>query len=226
VFEDDSADMRKKWWIAGGIGAVVLVGLLGSFVWVALWIGDNIGAPGPGPTGSGSCGSADAVNIQLVYADGHTVQACTRDRPACPNQTLTGTANGGTTTVSRFSMSNQLRSSSRRYIFSIGLDRALPAEASAQTIQLRGFVDLPGQPLAGSSGTEPGQARIQITPRDPDGESFTAVSGSLSIASTHGVARGTIDGSFNTGPTRSDRPAPSSSTTPPAGITGTFACNR
>ena len=218
--------MRKKWWIAGGIGAAVLVGLVGSFVWIALWVGDNISAPGPGATGSGPCGSADAVNMQLVYAAGRTVQACTRDRPACPNQTFTATANGATTSVSRFSMRNQLRSSSRRYIFSIGLDRALPADAAAQTIRLSGFVDLPGMPGAGSSGTGPGAANIQITPRDPDGESFTAVSGSLWIASMGGMAHGTIDGSFSTGSTRSDRPAPSSTTESPVSITGTFACSR
>jgi hypothetical protein len=219
--------MRKKWWIAGGIGAVVLVGLLGSFVWVALWVGDNVGAPGPGPTGSGPCGSADAVNIQLLYADGHAVQACTRDRPACPNQTMGSSINGATTSLSRFALSNQLRSSSRRYIFSIWLDRALPADEAAQTINLSAFVDLPGQPGMSSSATGPAAARIQVTPRDPDGgDSFVTVSGSLSIASMHGIAQGTLDGSFSNGPPRSDRPAPSSTTVPPESITGSFACNR
>jgi hypothetical protein len=224
-FEDYSLDMRKKWWIAGGIGAAVLVGLVGSFVWIALWVGDNIDAPGPGPTGSGPCGSSDAVNIQLVYADGHAVQACTRDKPACPNQALLA-GNGATTSMSRFSMSNQLRSSSRRYILYMHFDRPLPAEASAQTIQLGDFVDLPGQPGVGSAGTGPAVATIQITPRDPYEDPFTTTAGSLSVASTHGVAQGRIDGSFTAGPTRPDRPAPTSTTVPPASITGTFSCSR
>jgi hypothetical protein len=217
--------MRKKWWIAGGIGGAVLVGLVGSFVWIALWVGDNIGAPGPGPTGTGPCGSADAVNIQLEYADGHTVQACTRDKPTCPNQALIA-GNGATAGLSRFAISNQLRSSSRRYILLILLDRPLPAEAAAQTIQISDRVDLPGQPGVGSSSDGPAVATIQITPRDPYEDTFLAASGSLSVASTHGVAQGRIDGSFVTGPTRSDRPAPTSTTVPPVSITGTFACNR
>src|SRR5438876_501224 len=93
----------RLWWRIG-VGAAVLVvlGLFGGVGWAAWWVSDNIGAPGPPPTGSGPCGQADAVNLQLVFADGRIVEACTHDRPACPNQTITGTANGQTSSVSQF----------------------------------------------------------------------------------------------------------------------------
>jgi hypothetical protein len=54
-------------------------------------------------------------------------------------------------------------------------------------------------------------AIIQITPRDPMESEYTTVSGTLTVAASRGVARGSIDGKF---------PGPS-----PERITGTFACN-
>jgi hypothetical protein len=177
----------------------------------------------PGATGSGACGSADAVNLQLIYPDGHALQVCTRDRPACPNETIGGSLNGQPQpTVSLFTLSNQLRSSSRRYIFFVQLDSPLAAESAEQTLPLKNGPGLmPGEPASATLT----RALVEITPRDPMGDSFITQSGSLTVSSTHGVARGRIDGSFSSGPTRSDRPAPSSTTVSPLTITGTFTCN-
>jgi hypothetical protein len=205
---------------------LVVVGLsLAGIGWVVWSLIDQVGAPGvPGVTGSGACGSADAVNVQLTYADGRTVQACTRDRPACPNLTISGSMNGQSLpSRSEFNVSNQLRSSSGRYILFIRFDSGLAAEAAEQTITLNpGSRFMPGEPAPAALTS----AIVGITPRDSTGESFTAQSGSLTVASTHGVAQGRIVGSFSSGPTRSDRPAPSSSTPSPVSISGTFACNR
>jgi hypothetical protein len=202
---------------------VVVVLLVAGVVSAGLWLIDNIGAPGPAATGSGPCTSADSVVIQLVSADAGTVQACTRDRPACPNQTISGTANGqGQPDVSQFELNNQLRSSSRRYILSIRFDAALPAEAPEQTLTLApGPGLLPGQPAS----TTLARATVDITPRDPTGSGFIAMSGSLTVSSTKGVAHGRFDGSF-TAPARTDRPAPTPISGAPARVTGTFACNR
>src|ERR1700730_12417982 len=104
---------RRRLWIALAVAFVVVAGLVAGLGWAAWWVYDNVGAPGPGATGSGPCSSADAVNLQLVFADGHTTQICTRDRPSCPNQT---NPNANMNATSVFNMSNQLRSSSRRYI--------------------------------------------------------------------------------------------------------------
>jgi hypothetical protein len=151
------------------------------------------------------------------------VQACTRDRPACPNQTIGGTVNGQTQpNVSQFVLNNQLRSSSRRYILSIRFDAALPAEAPAQTLTLApGPGLLPGQ----AASTTLTRATVDITPRDPTEAGYVTLSGSLTVSSTRGVARGTIDGNF-IGPTRTDRPAPTPISGSPVRITGSFACNR
>jgi hypothetical protein len=206
---------------------VILVGLVAGTGWIVWWIGDNINAPGPPPTGSGVCGAADSVNIQLVFADGHTVQACTRDRPACPNQSVTGSGNGQTSSVSRFGLSNQLRSSSRRYILSVTFDAAFPAEAPEQTLQIDPQVFLPGPPGPGPSGNGAlSSAVVEIAPRDPYEDGYTPSSGSVTVSSSHGVARGRIDGNFNVGPTRPDRPAPTSTTVSPVRVMGTFVCNR
>lgn len=178
--------------------------------WAGWWVIDNIDAPGPPATGSGPCGSADSVNLQLVSGEGHIVRACTRDRPACPNS------------ASRFVLSNQLRSSSRRYILLIQFDSALPAEASEQTLSLapsQGF--MPDEPAS----TTLTSAIIQLTPRDPGEVGYTTVAGSLTVSSAQRVARGQIDGTF-TGPTRPDRPAPTPIPGSPVQIAGTFACNR
>lgn len=187
------------------VSVALFVAMVGYVGWLVI---DNIGAPGPAATGSGPCGSADAVNLQLVSAEGHTVQACTRDRPSCPN-------------ASRFTLSNQLRSSSRRYILLIQFDAALPAEAAEQTLDLAGGPGfMPGEPASSTLS----RALIQVTPRDPGEIGYTTVSGSLTVSATHGVARGKIEGSF-TGPTRPDRPAPTPIVGAPVQIAGTFACN-
>ena len=189
------------------VSVVLFVAMVGYVGWLVI---DSIGAPGPAATGSGPCGSQDAVNLELVSAEGNTVQACTRDRPACPNA------------GERFVLNNQLRSSSRRYILFIQFDAALPAEAAQQSLDLAagpGF--MPGEPASSTLS----RANIQLTPRDPIEIGYTTVSGSLTVSSTHGVGRGQIDGSF-TGPTRPDRPAPTPIVGAPVHIAGTFACNR
>jgi hypothetical protein len=181
--------------------------------WAAWWVIDNIGAPPPGPTGSGPCSSADAVDLQLISADGHTVRVCTRDRPACANHTVEGRT--------QFALNSQLRSSSRRYILYIGLDAALAAETAEQTVTLHpgeGFI--PEGPVLSTITS----AMVQVTPRDPYENGFVTVSGSLTVASSKGVARGRIDGSF-VGPTRTDRPAPTPVAGSPVRVTGSFACN-
>jgi hypothetical protein len=209
---------------------LIVVGLfIGGIGWVAWWVSDNIGAPGPPPTGSGPCTSADSVNIQLVFADGHTVQACTRDRPPCPNYTVSGSVNGqNQPSVSQFGLGNQLRSSSRRYIFSVSLDAALPAEAAEQTIPIdnRVFMPVPQGPGPSSHGAL-SAAMIHITPRDPYEDGYSPVSGSVTVSSSHGVARGRIDANFpDLSITRPDRPAPTPTSVSPTRITGTFTCNQ
>jgi len=211
-----------------GIAAavVVVVGLLSGIGWIAWWVNDNLDAPGPGATGSGPCGPADSVNLHLVFADGHTVAACTHDRPACPNQTISGSGDGETFSVSQFELHNQLRSTSRRYILILRFNAALSAEAAEQTLTIDPQAFLPGPPGATPSGGTLSSALVDITPRDPSEEAFVTATASVTVSSTHGVARGQIDGTFSTGPTRSDRPAATSSTPIPTRVTGTFACNR
>ena len=212
-------------WI--GIAAAVLVaaGLLSGIGYVAWWVNDNIGAPGPGPTGSGPCGPADSVNIQMVFADGHTVAACTHDRPACPNRTINGSANGQTLSSTQFGLGNQLRSASRRYILNLSFNAALPADEGQETLQIDPGAFLPGPPGSGSSTAGLTSAVIQVTPRDPYEDAYTPVSGTVSVSASRGVARGSIDGSLSVGPTRPDRPAPPSTAPTPVRITGTFECN-
>jgi hypothetical protein len=203
---------HRRLWIALAVAFVVLAGLVGGIGWVGWWVFDNIGAPGPGATGSGPCSSADAVNLQLVFADGHTVQACTRDRPACPNET--GPAVNGSTAPTEFRLSNQLRSTSRRYILFVRFDAALPAEAPDQTLKLDPQVAMLGLPGFASTNGTLTSAEVQITPRDPDAEGYTAATGSLTVSSSHGQARGRIDGNFS---------GASGST---VRVTGTFDCHR
>jgi nitrate reductase NapE component len=193
----------------------LFIGGVGYAVW---WLYDNVGAPGPSATGSGPCSSADAVNIQMVFADGRTVQACTHDRPPCHNQN-----SGQIAGVSQFGIRNQLRSSSRRYILNLDFDGALPAEAVEQTLKIDPAKFLPDQPGSGTGILS--AAVIQVTPRDPTQDGYTPSTGTVTVSSSHGVARGQIDGSLNVGPTRPDRPAPSSNVPSPVRITGTFACN-
>jgi len=212
----------KRWHVVTAV-VIVVVLFLGGIGWAVWWLNDNIDAPGPGATGSGPCTSADSINIQMVFTDGHTVEACTHDRPPCPNQTASGSINGVAITTSGFGLGNQLRSSSRRYIFSIRFDSTLPAEAPEQTVTLApGPWIMPGAPASPTLTS----AYISITPRDPHEESYLMESGSLTVSSSHGVAHGRIVGTFSGhGPTRPDRPAPSSTTESPLSITGTFACN-
>src|SRR6267378_1325463 len=115
-------------------GGLIVAGLviIGGIGWVVWSVVDSIGAPGPGATGSGPCGSGDSVNLEMVFADGRVVQACTHDRPACPNQTISGGTATETISVSQFDLRNQLRSSSRRYILLIRFDAALPADSAQQ----------------------------------------------------------------------------------------------
>jgi hypothetical protein len=218
---------RGIWILVGGlvVAGLLVMGGIGYAVW---WISDNFDSPGPGASGSGPCSSADSVNVNLVFADGQVVHACTRDRPDCANQNISGGTNSQTISVSRFDLRNQLRSSSRRYILSIRFDAALPAESAQQTLDIDPRVGFPpGGPGSGPPRTGPPQAAVlQITPRDPYEDGYTPASGTVTVSSTHGVAQGRIDGSFTgTATTRPDRPAPSSNTVSPVRVTGTFACN-
>jgi len=218
---------RRRIWLWVAVPTAFVLVALAGFGWVAWQVIDNIGAPGPAPTGSGPCGTSDAVSIQLVFVDGHTVQACTHDRPSCPNGTITGTGNGQTFSVSRFGLVNQLRSSSRRYILLLSFDAPLPPEAAEQRLQIAPGAFLPGPPGSGpTSGGALSAAVVEITPRDPYEDGYTPGSGSVTVSSSHGVARGRIDGNFSVAPTRPDRPAPTSTGAAPAHLTGTFACNR
>src|SRR6266852_924246 len=173
---------RRIWlWVAVPTAFVLLA--LAGFGWVAWQVIDNIGAPGPAPTGSGPCAASDAVNIQLVFVDGHTVQACTHDRPSCPNGTITGSGNGQSFSTSRFGLDNQLRSSSRRYILSLSFDAPLPAEAAEQTLRIDPQVFLPGPPQPGLSGGVLTSAVVVSTPRDPREDGYTTASGAVTVSS-------------------------------------------
>src|SRR6266852_658885 len=160
---------RRIWlWVAVPTAFVLLA--LAGIGWVAWQVIDNIGAPGPAPTGSGPCGASDAVNIQLVFVDGHTVQACTHDRPSCPNGTITGTGNGQTFSVSRFGLDNQLRSSSRRYVLSVSFNAPLPPEAADRwQLQRRAHTPRsPGPDLNGCGAcASHGHLRLQPLARIP-----------------------------------------------------------
>jgi hypothetical protein len=110
----------------------------------------------------------------------------------------------------------------------LSLNAALPAEAAEQTLRID-----PGSFLPGPQGTGPSSsgilsaAVVQITPRDPYEDGYTPSSGSVTVSSSHGIAHGRIDGTLPAaGGTRTDRPAPSSTTESPVRITGTFECNR
>lgn len=204
---------RRRWILLLAAVVILVAGLVAGIGWVIWWVNDNIDAPGPGATGSGPCATADAVNLQLVYGDGHIVDVCTRDRPECPN--------GADNATPQFRLNNQLRSSSRRYILLIVFDAPLPSEAVEQTLTLApGSGFLPGEPPS----SHVTRAIVEITPRDPTEVGYTTLSGSLTVSSTHGIARGQIDGAF-IGALRSDRPTPTYLAASPLRITGSFACN-
>lgn len=174
---------------------VIVVGLV---LWLWWQVGNTANSPGPPATGSGPCLQTDSVFIQLVFADGHSVQACTRDMPACPNETITGSGNGQSYSVSEFTLGNSLRSSARGYYLLVRFDAALPAEIGDQTLVLDPRVGLPGEPgLSSSGGGTPQRAVVQITPRDPQEDGYTAISGSLTVSAAGGAARGAMEGNFN-----------------------------
>jgi hypothetical protein len=205
---------RRRLWIALGIVFVVLIGLVAGIGWVGWWVFDNVGAPGPAATGSGPCVQADSVNLRLSFADGHTVDVCTRDRPDCPNHNITNGTVNAQTTMSEFDLRNQLRSSSRRYILFVRFDAALPAEASDQTLRLDPQAAMLGLPGSASPSGTLTSAVVQVTPRDPDSDGYIAADGSLVVSSIHGQAHGRIDGNLSGGATGS-----------PVRVTGSFTCN-
>src|SRR5438105_11436817 len=149
---------------------------VGGTILVGGQLSDQLGAPGiPRATGSGPCGSADAVNVELVYA-AQSVRACTRRQPDCKNPN-----------PSSFTFDNQLRSSSRRYILFIQFDAVFPADMPQQTVQLGPAALLlpkgPGQ-SAPPDHAGPPHAIIQVTPRDPTEGGYTADSGTILLCST------------------------------------------
>jgi len=208
----------------GIVAAVVIVIalIIAGIGWAAWWVNDNIDAPGPGATGSGPCSSADSVNIRMVFADGH--RAGVHPRSA------------------RLSESDHQRKRQwpdhqrigvrpRQSAPQLGtpvhllppLRRRAPGEASEQTLTLT-----PGPWMMPGAQASPtlSSAHLSVTPRDPLSDAYLTESGSLTVSSSHGVARGRIDGTFSGhGPTRTDRPAPSAATVSPLSITGMFACS-
>ena len=212
------------------VAATTLAGVLfvGGAVWGFAWINENGGTSVPVATGSGPCSAADAVNLRLVYPDGHAIQACTHDRVACPNQTIGGSMNGGPVSyVSPFTINNQLRSSSDRYVLFIRFDGALAAETGAQSLPIDPQVLFPGAPGSGAPNAGPPMAAaLQISLLGRSQNTYGPNSGSITVSSSHGVAKGQIDVAFAPGGTRPDRPAPLPVRKPPAQITGTFACNQ
>jgi len=198
------------------VGVVVGGMVLGTLSWAGWYVIDNIGAPGPAATGSGPCGPGDSVNLELLFADGHIVKACTRDRPACPNLVTTGTnvSTHTTSSVTRFSLNNQLRSSLRRYILGITFNAALPAQSAERTLPFDASAMMLGPPMAGSLPSTLSAASVGVISRDPTDAGSNTVSGSLSVSASGGIARGSFSGSFG-----------ASSTTQPVTVTGSFACN-
>jgi hypothetical protein len=201
--------------IAVVTAAVILI-IAGLVVWLWWQAANSItNNPGPPATGSGPCLQIDSVAIQLVFADGHSVQACTRDMPACPNETISGTGGGQTSSVSEFTLNNGLRSSFGGYQLFVRFDAALPAVTGDQTLVLDPQVGLPGIPGSSpSSSGLPRKAVVEIAPRDPSQAGYTAISGSLTVSAGGGVARGTMEGNFSAN-------APAGS---PVRFVGAFVC--
>jgi hypothetical protein len=135
--------------------------------------------------------------------------------PACPNETIRGTGDGQTFSVSQFTLANRLRSSTRGYYLFVRFDTELPAVIGDQTLVLDPQVGLPGVPGSSplSSGP-PRKAVVEIAPRDPSEDGYTAISGSLTVSAAGGVARGTMQGNFSPN-------APSGS---PVRFVGAFVC--
>ena len=73
-------------------------------------------------------------------------------------------------------------------------DAALPAAIAEQTLQLDPVVGLPGAPGENPAGNgTPQKAVVQITPRDPQEDGYTAASGTLTVSSASGVAPKGVD---------------------------------
>jgi hypothetical protein len=208
--------------------ALIVVALaVGGAISLVSWLNDQLEAPGiPGATGSGPCSSGDAVNLEFVFADGQLVQACTHDRPKCSNQTVNGIINGQSQSrSSQFTLSNQLRSSSRRYILFIRSDMAIGADMPERILAVDQSQLVKGPPGTESSNSATtGHAVIEVTPRDHSSWAYIPGSGTIPVSSVQGVVRGTIDANISSA-TRSDRPQPSTGPVP-VNITGSFACNQ
>lgn len=177
---------------------VALAGLAGGAVWVIVQLADQLGAPGiAGATGSGACIQADAVVVQVEFGDGHSMQACTRDRPACANQTITSQNGATQSSVIQFTLGNQLRSATGRYIFFVRFNGAVPTDMSEQVLRIDpagGFPKGPDTPPPAQS--TPALAIVQLTPRDSSNAGYTPSSGSITVSAAGGVVSGSIDAGF------------------------------
>ena len=174
---------------------VLVVGLGAGVVWAAFQLADQLGAPGiAAPTGSGPCGAADAVNVQLGYADGRIVSACTRDVPACQTRTTT-IVNGQSQPLSpTLTLDNQLRTSGRRYILFVEIGGVVPSSMPERIFTINPLAFMPkGQ----NESVSDGSALVQVTPRDPMEDNFTTSTGTVTLSSGAGIARGVIDGQFD-----------------------------
>lgn len=176
---------------AAGIFVVLLVA---GAVWAGFQLADQLGAPGiASATGSGPCSAADAVNVQLGYADGHSVSACTRDLPVCQAHT-SAIVNGQSQSVApTFELDQQLRTSGRRYILLVEVGGEVAADMSERVFTISPAAFLPKGPI--ESGLE-GSAVVEVTPRDPTEGSFTTSTGTVTLSSSAGTVRGVIDGQF------------------------------
>lgn len=175
--------------------AGVIIVLLGAgAVWAGFQLADQLGAPGiASATGSGPCSAADAVNVQLGYADGHSISACTRDLPTCQTHP-TAIVNGQDKAVSpALTLDNQLRTSGRRYILFVEVAGEVPADMPERVFTISPVGFLPAGP--NKSGPD-GSAVVEVTPRDPTEGSFTSSTGTVTLSSTAGIAHGVIDGQF------------------------------
>lgn len=174
-------------------GSLVVL-LVAGLVWAAFQLADQLGAPGIAPpTGTGPCGTSDAVNVQLGYADGHSLAACTRDLPACQART-TAIVNGQSRPVSPvLALDHQLRTSGRRYILLVEVGAIVQADMPERVFTISPFAFLPKGP---TQSVTDGSALVEVTPRDPTEGNFTTSTGTVTLSSTAGVARGVIDGQF------------------------------
>jgi hypothetical protein len=206
----------RRWWIRLIAGITILVAVFVAGIgFMARSYLDNIGNPGQSATGSGPCGSSEAINLYLSFADGTTANACTGDRPSCGNELVDPSDTGQGSKVLEFTLHDQLRSPSRRYALFLRLDSALPAETGSINLPLVNSLYIEGQGLPGFSGkTSLSRALVDIRPRDPDGYPSTSASGSLTISSSNGVVQGQIDGELSGDQGGS-----------PAHIAGSFACH-